>query len=104
MGESLAAAGIPVGPDPRPAQDFFLRSDNVAFACVGIPAHTLSSYGMHPDYHTPDDEPERVDIPHMIQVIQAGVGAVRLLANDAAPQWRPDGNPESNSSCERMRP
>lgn len=102
MGEALAAAGVPVVPDPRPAQNFFLRSDNVAFACVGIPAHTLSSFGLHPDYHTPDDEPERVELAHMTQVIQAGIGAVRLLANDAAPRWKPGGNPESGSICERM--
>jgi len=43
MGERLAAAGIPIVADPRPGEHFFERSDNIAFALRGIPAHTLSS-------------------------------------------------------------
>ena len=44
-------AGVPVVAHPRPDQHFFERSDNIAFARRGIPAHTLSSYNMHHDYH-----------------------------------------------------
>ncbi|MGH7514694.1 MAG: M20/M25/M40 family metallo-hydrolase, partial [Gemmatimonadales bacterium] len=71
MGEWLAAAGIPVVADPRPAQQFFLRSDNIAFARRGIPAHTLSSYGMHADYHTPADQVDRIDAGHLAAMVQA---------------------------------
>src|SRR6185503_713734 len=39
MGEILAANGVPIGPDKRPEQSFFARSDNIAFAQMGIPAH-----------------------------------------------------------------
>jgi len=101
MGEALAAAGVPIVPDPRPAQDFFLRSDNIAFACRGIPAHTLSSYGMHQDYHTPDDEPERADVRHMTAVIEAATRAVRLLADGPAPAWKPGGDPSHERPCAR---
>ena len=47
MGETFARAGLPIGPDRRPDQQFFERSDNIAFARLGVPAHTLSSYNMH---------------------------------------------------------
>ncbi|MFW6200641.1 MAG: M28 family peptidase [Gemmatimonadota bacterium] len=94
MGEILRSSGIPVVPDPRPAQQFFLRSDNIAFAREGIPAHTLSSYGMHDDYHTPEDELERVDLDHMVGAVDAVVRSVRTLANAEAPEWNPGGRPE----------
>jgi peptidase M28-like protein len=93
MGEMLRAAGIPLVADPRPEQSFFERSDNIAFARRGIPAHTLSSFNLHDDLHTPDDEIERVDFPHMTAVIVAAVHAVQLLADGAAPQWKPGRRP-----------
>jgi hypothetical protein len=93
LGDSLAAAGIPIIPDPRPAQHFFERSDNIAFAWRGIPAHTLSSYGLHPEYHTPSDEVSRIDFNHLAQVIDATIRATRILADGAAPEWKPGGQP-----------
>ena len=93
MGEMLAASQIPIVADPRPAQQFFLRSDNIAFAYRGIPAHTLSSFGLHGDYHTPDDEVERIDFAHMTEVIRAAARAARVLADGPAPQWKPEGRP-----------
>jgi Zn-dependent M28 family amino/carboxypeptidase len=91
MGEQLAAAGSPVVPDPRPDQRFFFRSDNVPFALAGIPAHTLSSYGMHTDYHQPSDEVDAVDFSHMAAVVDAAVQAVRFLADGPRPEWLPGG-------------
>jgi len=93
MGEMLRAAGNPIVPDPRPAQNFFERSDNVVFAWAGVPAHTLSSFGLHEDYHTVDDEVERIDFDHMARVVDAAVQAVRLLADGPAPRWSPGGQP-----------
>ncbi|MBX6362629.1 MAG: M20/M25/M40 family metallo-hydrolase [Gemmatimonadetes bacterium] len=94
MGSLLAAAGIPIVADPHPEQSFFTRSDNIAFARRGIPAHTLSSYNLHTDYHTPDDEVDRVDVAHMTAVIRAAARAVRLLADGPAPTWNPGGRPD----------
>lgn len=99
MGEALAAAGSPLVPDPRPQMQFFLRSDNVVYACRGIPAHTLSSFNLHGDYHTPDDEVDRVDFGHMTRVIQATIEAVRMLADGPRPAWTPDGNPSAEAGC-----
>ena len=94
MGDMLAENGVPIVPDPRPDQRFFFRSDNIAFAYLGIPAHTLSSYGMHRDYHQPTDDVSGVDFQHMTDVIQAAARAVRLLADGPRPAWHPGGRPE----------
>ena len=93
MGERLAAAGLPVVPDPRPEQHFFERSDNIAFARRGIPAHTLSSYNLHGDYHTPADEAGRIDDAHLARLVDATARAARLLADGDPPAWHPGGRP-----------
>jgi Zn-dependent M28 family amino/carboxypeptidase len=93
MGEQLAAAGIPVVADPRPEYHFFERSDNIAFALRGIPAHTLSSYNLHADYHTPADELSRVDLAHVARLAGAAARAARILADGDPPAWKPGGRP-----------
>ena len=93
MGSMFAAAGLPIVADRRLDQQFFTRSDNIAFAQMGIPAHTLSSYNMHEDYHRPSDDVARVDFAHMTAVIRAAAMATRLLADGPAPQWNPGGRP-----------
>lgn len=91
MGDQLAAAGSPIVPDPRPDQNFFFRSDNIAFARLGIPAHTLSSFGLHGDYHQPSDEVELVDFDHMAALVEAAIEAVRFLADGPTPAWKEGG-------------
>jgi hypothetical protein len=93
MGDELAANGIPIVPDKRPDQQFFQRSDNIAFAMRGIPAHTLSSFNLHSDYHRPSDDISKVDFVHMAGVINAGARAVRLLTDGPKPEWKPGGRP-----------
>src|ERR1051325_5315251 len=56
MGDMLKAAGVPIVADARPCEGFFQRSDNIAFARLGIPAHTLSTFNLHRDYHQVTDE------------------------------------------------
>jgi hypothetical protein len=93
MGDMLRDNGIPIVPDPRPSQNFFERSDNIAFARRGIPAHTLSSFNLHSDYHRVTDDVDRVDFEHMTAVIQASLEATRQLANGPRPEWHPGGQP-----------
>jgi Zn-dependent M28 family amino/carboxypeptidase len=93
MGKIFRAAGLPIVPDPHPKEQFFQRSDNIAFAQMGIPAQTLSSFGLHDDYHQPSDDISRADIRHMTAVINAAVAAVRLLADGPLPVWLPGGKP-----------
>lgn len=93
LGDQLAAQGIPIVPDPRPSQNFFLRSDNIAFAYQGIVAHTLSTFGLHTDYHRPSDEVGTLDLAHMAEVIRAATRATRLLVDGPRPEWKPGGQP-----------
>jgi Peptidase family M28 len=93
MGEELSAAGLPVVADPRPEFRFFERSDNIVFAMRGIPAHTLSSYGLHRDYHQPSDEVERIDFDHLARAADLVTRAARVLADGPRPSWKAGGRP-----------
>jgi len=93
MGEAFSTTGLLVVPDPRPSFRFFERSDNIVFALRGIPAHTLSSFGLHSDYHQPSDEVERIDFAHLQQAADVVTRAARLLADGPAPAWRIGGQP-----------
>lgn len=93
MGPTLAAAGLPVIADPRPPQRFFERSDNIVFARLGIVAHTLSSFGLHGEYHTVNDEVEFVDFAHMSAMVNLVARSVLTIANGPRLQWNPGGKP-----------
>ena len=94
MGDMFSAAALPIVADKRLDQQFFMRSDNIAFARAGIVAHTLSSYNMHSDYHTPQDDVSRVDFAHMTQLANVAVRAARLLADTPTkPEWKAGGKP-----------
>ena len=84
--------------DPHPTQNFFRRSDNYALAQQGIVAQTVSSYGLHKDYHQPSDELSTIDFTHMTKAIASMVTPIRWLANSNwKPQWNPGGKPDANA-------
>ncbi len=88
LGPSLAEHGAHLAADPHPAEHFFRRSDNYALALEGVVAQTVSSYGLHKDYHQPSDEVSRIDFAHMDEAIGSMIEPVRWLADsDFAPQW-----------------
>jgi Zn-dependent M28 family amino/carboxypeptidase len=93
MGDLLSANAMALVPDLRPGQQFFQRSDNIGFARAGIPAHTISSFNLHNDYHTVRDNPNTVDVAHMANVIGATAKALRFLADGPRPTWHPGGQP-----------
>jgi hypothetical protein len=93
MGKMFADAGLAVVPDKRPEQQFFQRSDNIAFARMGIVAHTLSTFNLHTDYHQLTDETQHTDFAHMAGVINVAVKGVEMLANGKAPMWNNGGKP-----------
>ncbi len=98
VGAILSARGIPVVADPYPDQNFFFRSDNVRFAYEGIPAHTLSSFSLHDDYHRPSDEVESIDFDHVVLAIETIIMSVRALADAPnAPAWNEGGRPEERT-------
>jgi hypothetical protein len=90
LGPELAKHGAHLVNDPHPAQRFFQRSDNYALAQQGIIAHTVSSYGLHKDYHQPSDEISTIDFTHMTNAIASMVTPIRWLADS---NWKPEWNP-----------
>ena len=95
LGPELAKHGARLVQDPHPTEHFFERSDNIALARQGIIAHTVSSFGLHKDYHQPSDEISTIDFAHMARAIYSMEGPVQWLANsDFRPQWNPNGRPE----------
>jgi Zn-dependent M28 family amino/carboxypeptidase len=78
--------------DPQPDQNLFMRSDNVPFARLGIPAHTISTGLLEDDhdYHQVTDEIETIDVAHMTQTIAAIAKAVMPLVTGEATPTRID--------------
>jgi hypothetical protein len=95
LGPTLARRGARVVQDPHPQQNFFFRSDNIRFARLGVVAHTLSSYGLHTEYHSPSDETRLVDYAHMTRAIRSLIDPIEWLANSKfKPAWVEGGKPE----------
>jgi Zn-dependent M28 family amino/carboxypeptidase len=94
LGAELAKHGARLVADPHPEQRFFQRSDNYALARKGIIAHTVSSFGLHKDYHRPSDDVAHIDFAHMTDSINSMVKPVRWLVNTTfKPEWSKDGKP-----------
>jgi Zn-dependent M28 family amino/carboxypeptidase len=88
LGAELARHGANLVADPHPEQNFFQRSDNYALARRGVVAHTVSSFGLHPEYHQPGDDLAHLDLVHMTRAINSMVAPVRWLVNaDFKPVW-----------------
>jgi Peptidase family M28 len=90
LGPELAKHGAHLVNDPHPKEQFFQRSDNYALAKQGIIAHTVSSFGLHKDYHQPSDELRTIDFNHMANAIASMVGPIHWLADS---KWKPEWNP-----------
>jgi len=89
LGPQLAARGARLVADPHPDQRFFERSDNIRFARRGVVAHTVSSFGLHREYHQPSDEFAHINVVHMRDAIASLVEPVRWLATTTdKPAWR----------------
>jgi len=88
LGPELAEHGARLVADPHPEQNFFQRSDNYVFAKEGIIAHTVSSYGLHEEYHQPNDDVAHIDFSHMTQAINLMIKPVQWLVNsNFTPTW-----------------
>ncbi len=97
---SLHAVGLSRSPDLRAAveranaatrleletvfdnhvQNIIRRSDNWPFLQRGVPAVFFTT-GLHPDYHTPNDRPERINYPKMEKVVRLVYQLAWDLAN-----------------------
>jgi aminopeptidase YwaD len=94
LGPTLAKRGARIVADPHPEQSFFMRSNNIQLARRGVIAQTVSSYGLHTDYHRPSDEVKTIDLAHMTESIRSMIKPVRWLANSGfRPVWLPGMKP-----------
>jgi Zn-dependent M28 family amino/carboxypeptidase len=88
LGPELARHGAALVADPHPDQRFFQRSDNFPLALRGVIAHTVSSFGLHTDYHRASDEVSKIDFPFMTRSINSLVKPIQWLANSSfRPAW-----------------
>ena len=97
LGETLGRAGAAVGvkpyKHPRNSDAFFGRSDNQALADLGIPAHTLCTAFVFPDYHGAGDHWDKIDYANLSRVARAVALTLLLVAdNTQAPKWN-EANP-----------
>ena len=67
---------------------FFARSDNVAFAEKGVPAHTLAVAFEFADYHQTGDKWQKIDYDNMAKVDRMlALGLIMLADNPRPPRW-----------------
>jgi hypothetical protein len=94
LGPVLASHGARLVPDRRPEEQFFTRSDNYVLAKKGVVAQTVSSFGLHANYHRPSDDLAHIDFRHMTIAIGSLIGPLDWLANsDFRPAWKPGQQP-----------
>jgi hypothetical protein len=65
---------------PTHPEGWYFRSDHLPYARAGIPAIMFSTL-LHPDYHTPRDEPSRIDIPKLQKMTQWMYATAWIVAN-----------------------
>ncbi|HEY0366289.1 MAG TPA: hypothetical protein VGC73_07450 [Pyrinomonadaceae bacterium] len=53
-------------------------------------AHTISSFGLHADYHSPGDDVSKIDFPFMTRSLNSLVRPIQwLAASEFRPAWLP---------------
>lgn len=98
LGPELIKHGAHLVNDPHPKEQFFRRSDNYALATRGVVAHTVSSFGLHKDYHHPSDELATIDFDHMTDAVLSMVEPIRWLDSTGwKPAWNPGGRPPAET-------
>ena len=94
LGPVLAAHGARLVADPHPGEDFFARSDNFVLAKKGVVAQTISSYGLHQDYHQPSDDLAHLDFKHIDAAMGSLLTPLEWLVNsNFQPKWNAGGKP-----------
>ena len=71
----------------RDAQNLVRRSDNWPFLAHGIPAVFLTT-GLHPDYHTPEDDTDRIDFPTLERIRELAARLAWMAADGEAPRFK----------------
>ena len=92
IGSTLTAAaglaGFTFFKHEKYSDPFFEASDNLSFARVGIPAHTVCSGFLFAEYHAPGDHWEKIDAVNMAGLVRAlGLGVLTITDDVRVPQW-----------------
>ena len=75
--------------DIWPDENFYFRSDHYNFARKGVPVLFFFN-GTHPDYHGPDDEPNRIDAEKEARIVRLIYLITQEVGNAAQrPVWNP---------------
>jgi len=75
--------------DLWPEENFYFRSDHYNFARKGVPVLFFFN-GTHPDYHGPDDEPDRIDAEKEARIVRLVYLITQDVGNAAQkPAWNP---------------
>jgi Zn-dependent M28 family amino/carboxypeptidase len=75
--------------DPGHKEGWYYRSDHLPYARAGIPALFFSTL-LHPDYHTPFDNPDRIDIDKLTRMTKWMYATGRAAADvEKAPALDP---------------
>jgi hypothetical protein len=74
------------------ADRLFAASDNFSFVSKGVVAHSISAGSLHRDYHQPGDEVDKLNIPHMTNIIRGLLDVTLAFADrDQSPAWNEKG-------------
>ena len=74
---------------PEHREGWYYRSDHLPYARAGIPALFFTTL-LHPDYHTPFDNPDRIDVVKLTKMTRWMYATGRLAADaDKAPAVDP---------------
>lgn len=104
VGKIFEVAGKQVGVEvqrhPQYSDAFFGRSDNQALADLGVPAHTICTAFMYPDYHGPADTWDKIDYANMAKVdALVAVGLLTIANSPTEPRWNAE-NPKAKPYLE----
>ncbi|HEX2209465.1 MAG TPA: M28 family peptidase [Longimicrobium sp.] len=76
--------------DTRHPEGWFFRSDHLPYACAGIPSLFFTTL-LHDDYHTPEDEADRIDTAKLTRATRWMYATGWLAAQaDARPRLEPN--------------
>lgn len=93
--------GLAIARDPLPDEEFFFRSDHIAFLKRGVPAIFFTTL-IHPDYHAQSDEVEKIDADKTARIARLVFMLTHAVADSPQrPTWQGDGLERVRRKLER---
>lgn len=99
----IERANVPVGLSLSLQEDSYLPTDATSFYTHGVPVLSAFS-GVHSDYHTPRDTPDKINYPGTEQVARLMYNVTRALVLEAtAPGYLETEKPEEQGNVGTLR-